>query len=168
MLASDDLHATRALIGLGSNQDDPEHQVRGALESLADVPQTRVLRHSRLFRTAPWGFKEQPAFINAVAELATTLDPGDLFSALLAIECDHGRRRDGNRWGPRTLDLDLLTYGDCQSSATGLVIPHPRIAARAFVLVPLADLDVDLVIPGVGRVRDLVTGIDASECAPID
>ena len=168
MPASDDFSATRALVGLGSNQGDPEQQVRRALESLAGIPQTRVLRHSRLFRTVPWGFKEQPVFVNAVAEIATTLDPDDLFAALLSIERDHGRRRDGNRWGPRTLDLDLLTYGSRQSSAGTLVIPHPRIAERAFVLVPLADLDADLVIAGVGTVRDLVAGIDASECTPID
>jgi 2-amino-4-hydroxy-6-hydroxymethyldihydropteridine diphosphokinase len=168
MSASEDSHATRALIGLGSNQGDPERQVRRALEALAKVPQTRVRRHSRLFRTAPWGFREQPAFVNAVAELATTLDADDLFAALLSIEREQGRRRDGHRWGPRTLDLDLLTFGDLRSSATELVIPHPRIAERAFVLVPAADLDADLLIPGVGRVRDLVAGIDASECAPID
>ncbi|MFI4969123.1 MAG: 2-amino-4-hydroxy-6-hydroxymethyldihydropteridine diphosphokinase [Lysobacterales bacterium] len=156
-----------ACIGLGSNLDDPAAQVRRALGALARLPQSRLLRHSRLYRTAPWGITEQPAFVNAVAELATTLGPRALLDALLAIERAQGRRRDDTRWGPRTLDLDLLLYGDRQSAEAGLILPHPRIAERAFVLVPLAELDANLAIPGAGAVRDLLAQVDATGCVPI-
>lgn len=158
----------RAYVGLGSNLDDPAQQVRRALSALAMIPHTRLLRHSRCYRTAPWGITEQPAFVNAVAELATTLVPRALLEALLAIERAHGRRRDGSQWGPRTLDLDLLTYADLQMTEPGLVLPHPHIGARDFVLVPLAELDPSLPIPGVGVVRDLLAGVDATDCVPID
>jgi 2-amino-4-hydroxy-6-hydroxymethyldihydropteridine diphosphokinase len=167
MPASDPARATRVYVGLGSNLDDPLQQIERALLALADVAQTQLLRASRLYRTAPWGFAEQPSFVNAVAELATRLPPRDLLDALLDLERKQGRHRDGARWGPRTLDLDLLLYGDRQLELPGLVLPHPRIAERAFVLVPLADLDADLPIPGAGVVRDLLARVDASECVPI-
>jgi 2-amino-4-hydroxy-6-hydroxymethyldihydropteridine diphosphokinase len=157
----------RAWVALGSNLDDPAGQVQHALSALGEFPRTRLLRHSRLYRSAPWGMTEQPAFINAVAELATTLPPRQLLDALLATERAQGRRRDGQRWGPRTLDLDLLTYADVRSDAPDLVLPHPHIAERAFVLVPLAELDADLEIPGVGLVRDLLGRVDAGDCIPI-
>ncbi|MEO5558384.1 MAG: 2-amino-4-hydroxy-6-hydroxymethyldihydropteridine diphosphokinase, partial [Dokdonella sp.] len=104
----------RAWVGLGSNLDDPALQLQRALLALAKLPHTRVLRHSRLYRSEPWGIPDQPAFVNAVAELQTSLQPRDLLDALLAIERVQGRRRDGTRWGPRTLDLDLLSYADRQ------------------------------------------------------
>ncbi|GAA0705700.1 2-amino-4-hydroxy-6-hydroxymethyldihydropteridine diphosphokinase [Dokdonella soli] len=158
----------RAYVALGSNLDEPQRQIRLAFEALGRIPDTRLLRRSRLYRSAPWGITEQPAFVNAVAELATALGPRELLEALLAIEREQGRRRDGMRWGPRTLDLDLLIWGGMQSTQPGLELPHPRIADRAFVLVPLAELDADLVIPGVGIVRDLLARVDANECVPID
>ncbi|HEY0232680.1 MAG TPA: 2-amino-4-hydroxy-6-hydroxymethyldihydropteridine diphosphokinase [Dokdonella sp.] len=158
----------RAYVGLGSNLDGPLEQVERALHALSDIAQTQLLRASRRYRTAPWGIAEQPAFVNAVAELATSLPPRDLLDALLGIERAQGRHRDGARWGPRTLDLDLLIYGDLQIESPGLVLPHPRIAERAFVLVPLADLDAGLVIAGAGTVRELLARVDASECVPID
>ncbi len=158
----------RAYIGLGSNLDDPAQQIRRALGALATIPHTRLLRHSRSYRTAPWGITDQPAFVNAVAELATALAPRALLDALLAIERDQGRCRDGSQWGPRTLDLDLLTFAGWQLTEAGLVLPHPHIGARAFVLVPLAELDASLLIPGVGVVRDLLVHIDATGCVTID
>jgi 2-amino-4-hydroxy-6-hydroxymethyldihydropteridine diphosphokinase len=167
MPASDRPRVARAYVGLGSNLDDPLQQIERALHALAGLTQTQLLRASRRYRTAPWGFAEQPPFVNAVAELATHLPPRDLLDALLVLERAQGRHRDGARWGPRTLDLDLLLYGDLQMEAPGLVLPHPRIAERAFVLVPLADLDTDLEIPGAGVVRDLLTRVDAGECVPI-
>lgn len=167
MPSSDARAAVRAYVCLGSNLDDPQQQVQRAFAALADLPATQLLRHSRLFRTEPWGNEDQPAFVNAVAELATALDARTLLDALLAVERTQGRRRDGERWGPRTLDLDLLTFGDARIDEPGLVVPHPRIAARAFVLVPLADLDAELAIPGIGTVRDLLSHVDARGCIPI-
>ena len=168
MAPTEALDGTRAWIGLGSNLDDPSMQVRRALGALARLPRSRLLRHSRLYRTAPWGITEQPAFVNATAELATTLKPHALLDALLAIERAQGRRRDDTRWGPRTLDLDLLVYGDRQSVEPGLILPHPHIAERAFVLVPLAELDPNLAIPGAGAVRALLARVDGAACVPID
>lgn len=159
--------AVRALVGLGSNLDDPEQQIRRALEALGTLAATRLVRASRLFRSAPWGVTAQPSFINAVAELTTRLPPRALLAALLALEHAHGRRRDGSRWGPRTLDLDLLTWGDLQLDEPGLTLPHPHMAERAFVLMPLAELDADRVIPGRGTVCALLAGVDTSQCEAI-
>ena len=158
---------TRALVGLGSNLDDPARQIRCALAALADMPRTRLVRHSRLYQSAPWGITDQPAFVNAAAELATLLAPRALLEKLLAIECRQGRHRDGSRWGPRTLDLDLLTWADIETSEPGLMLPHPRIAERAFVLVPLAELDADAMIPGLGRVGDLLERLGTHDCVPL-
>ncbi|MEO7755000.1 MAG: 2-amino-4-hydroxy-6-hydroxymethyldihydropteridine diphosphokinase [Dokdonella sp.] len=158
----------RAWVGLGSNLDDPAGQLQRALLALDKLPSTRLLRHSRLYRSAPWGIPDQPAFVNAVAELQTSLDARALLDALLAIERSQGRHRDGTRWGPRTLDLDLLSYADVQSSEPDLTLPHPHIADRAFVLVPWSELEVDMEIPGAGVVRDLLARIDARDCVPLD
>ena len=160
--------ANVAYVGLGSNLDHPVQQVRRALGALDDIERTRLLRHSRSYQTQPWGVAEQPSFINAVAEISTGLQPRDLLDALLSIERAQGRRRNGARWGPRTLDLDLLTCGDLQFCEPGLVLPHPHIGARAFVLVPLAELNGSLLIPGVGVVRDLLARADVGTCVAID
>lgn len=157
-----------AYVGLGSNLDDPAQQIRRALRALGTVPRTRVLRHSRSYRTPPWGIIEQPDFVNAVAELASELAPHELLSALLSIERAQGRRRNDSQWGPRTLDLDLLTYGQLQLAEPGLILPHPHIGVRSFVLVPLAELDASLLIPGIGIVRELLAHVDAAACVPID
>jgi len=154
----------RAYVALGSNQDDPQQQVRAAFEALGSLPGTRRVRHSALYRTAPWGVTDQPDFINAVAELDTVLEPMALMRALLRIEARAGRTREGRRWGPRTLDLDLLLYGDLQLDVPGLTVPHPRIAERAFVLLPLAELDATAVIPGQGRVDALLGHVDTGSC----
>lgn len=158
----------RIYVGLGSNLDDPPAQLARAFDALGRIAQTRLLRRSRLYRSAPWGETNQPAFVNAVAELASALAPMALLAALLDIERAQGRRRDGARWGPRTLDLDLLLFGDRKSDEPGLTLPHPRIAERAFVLVPLAELDAGLRIPGAGVVRDLLRQVDARDCVPLD
>lgn len=162
-----DAPIARAHVGLGSNLDEPREQIRRALRALDEIEHTRVLRHSRCYRTPPWGPVEQPAFVNAVAELETTLAPRALLEALLAIERAQGRHRDGTRWGPRTLDLDLLTFAQVQCAEVELILPHPRIAARAFVLVPMAELDPDLAIAGVGKISDLLERIDSRDCVPI-
>lgn len=154
----------RAFVALGSNQGQPQEQVRAAFEALAGLPQTRLVRRSSLYRTPPWGVTDQPDFVNAAAELDTALEPAALMQALLHIEARAGRRREGRRWGPRILDLDLLLYGDRQLEAPGLTVPHPRIAERAFVLLPLAELDATAVIPGQGRVDALLGHVDTGSC----
>jgi len=157
---------SRAWIGLGSNQDEPERQVARALTELEALADTRVLRHSRLYRTPPWGpVSGQPDYANAVAELETGLRPSDLLAALLETEAEHGRERR-ERWGPRTLDLDLLLYDDLTMDTSELTLPHPRLAGRAFVLVPLAELAPRLQVPGAGTVAALLARVDAAGIVP--
>lgn len=154
----------RAYVALGSNLGDPRQQVLDALDALARLPGTRVLARSCLYRTPPWGVLEQPPFVNAVALLETDLSPHALLDALLAIEHSAGRTRDAGRWGPRTLDLDLLHMpGVCLDDAR-LTLPHPRMAERAFVLLPLHDLDPTLELPGQGRVDRLLEQVDRAGC----
>lgn len=143
--------AVEAFIGLGSNLERPVEQVRAALLELARLPRSRLLRRSPLYRSAPQGGPAQPDFVNAVALLETGLDPLPLLDALQAIEQRHGRVR-AERWGPRTLDLDLLLYGDRTIDDERLRVPHARLHERAFVLVPLHDIAPDLVLPGLGPV----------------
>ena len=156
-----------AYIGIGSNLDDPERQVRSAIADLAHLPESRLLRASRLFRTAPWGRTDQPAFVNAAAVVATRLSPRALLDALLAIERAHGRHRDGTRWGPRVLDLDILLFGDMRIAEPGLDVPHPHLAERAFVLLPLADLAPGLFVPGQCRISELLDNVDTHGSEPL-
>jgi 2-amino-4-hydroxy-6-hydroxymethyldihydropteridine diphosphokinase len=141
----------RACIGLGSNLEDPIRQVRSALAELAGLPRSQLLLQSSLYRSPPMGPAGQPDYVNAAALIETALEPLELLDALQAIEAAHGRLR-GLRWGPRTLDLDLLVYADLRLQHPRLVLPHPGIGQRAFVLVPLAEIAPDLVIPGTGSV----------------
>jgi len=146
---------TRAAVALGSNLEDPEAQVRRGFEELAALPGTELVAQSRLFRTAPVGYVDQPDFVNACAVVETALAPRALLASLLAIEQKHGRVRAIPN-GPRTLDLDLILYGDQVIDEAGLKVPHPRAHERMFVLHPLYDAWPDAVIPGRGPVRDLV------------
>ncbi|GLQ45424.1 2-amino-4-hydroxy-6-hydroxymethyldihydropteridine diphosphokinase [Dyella lipolytica] len=154
----------RAYVALGSNLGDSRQQLLHALEALARLPDTRVLAHSRFYRTPPWGMHDQPDFLNAVAVLETPLPPHDLLDALLEIERHAGRERGGERWGPRTLDLDLLHVAGKTVSDERLTLPHPHIAERAFVLLPLSDVAPDLEIPGQGNVADLLRAVDTQGC----
>ena len=154
---------TLAYVGLGSNLDDPADRIAEAITGLAALPGSIVLRRSSLYRSAPWGYADQPAFINAVAELETGLAPRALLDALLALERAQGRERGGPRWGPRRIDLDLLLHGDHVSQSEGLELPHPRIGERAFVLAPLAELAPQLRV-GDSSVTALLAAIDASDC----
>ena len=131
--------AVRAAIALGSNLDDPEAHVKRGFDDLAAIPQTQVLSRSSLYRTKPVGYANQPDFINACALVETHLAPRKLLDALLAIEKRHGRVREIPN-GPRTLDLDIIAYGDQAIDEPGLVIPHPRAHERAFVLDPLREV----------------------------
>ncbi|MEI7038241.1 2-amino-4-hydroxy-6-hydroxymethyldihydropteridine diphosphokinase [Fulvimonas yonginensis] len=158
---------TRAFVALGSNLDDPPAQLRRALAALDRLPETRCTAHSRYWRTPPWGIQAQPPFLNAVASLETALDPHALLDGLLAIETAQGRVRGEQRWGPRTLDLDLLHMEGVRLADDRLVLPHPRIAERAFVLLPLAELAPGLVLPGQGTVADLLATVDRTGCEPV-
>jgi 2-amino-4-hydroxy-6-hydroxymethyldihydropteridine diphosphokinase len=155
---------TRTFVALGGNLGDVRATLRRAIDALGALPRTRLLAHSRFYRTPPWGLREQPPFLNAVAELDTGLAPRELLDALLDIERGAGRIRDGERWGPRTLDLDLLYMDGVVLHDERLTLPHPRMAERAFVLLPLAELAPDLDLPGQGRVDDLLAGLDTAGC----
>ncbi|MDI1253655.1 2-amino-4-hydroxy-6-hydroxymethyldihydropteridine diphosphokinase [Thermomonas sp.] len=145
-----------AVVGLGANLGDAEASVHGAIVVLDLLPATRLLRASKLYRTPAWGQTEQPDFINAVVMLETGLGARALLDRLLAIERDCGRiRTAGERWGPRTLDLDLLLFGDEVINEPGLQVPHPHLHERAFVLLPLAEIAPELPIPGIGIVGEL-------------
>ncbi len=159
-----------AWIGLGANLGDPEAELARAFAELGDLRKTRCVACSRLYRTRPWGPVPQADFVNAVAGLETGLGAAALLEELLAIEARHGRERapDEERWGPRILDLDLLLYGEETIVTDRLQVPHPRLAERAFVLVPLAELAPDLEVPGAGRVRNLLGRVDRSGVATLD
>lgn len=154
----------RAWIALGSNLNDPLRQVTSGLKALSSIDDSRLAGASGLYRTPPWGQQNQPDFINAVAALDTPLEPRALLGELQRIEREHGRRRDGQRWGPRTLDLDLLLFGEREIAEADLVVPHPHMAERAFVLLPLAELASQLEIPGKGRVDALLQELDTQGC----
>ena len=157
----------RALIGLGGNLGDVRERLDAAIAALDAMPGVAVVARSRFYRTPPWGHTEQPDFVNAAIAVETTLPALELLDVLLATERAFGRVRDGERWGPRTLDLDLLAYGDDVIDGDRLTVPHPRIAERAFVLLPLADIAIDAVLPGMGRVGDLLAAIDTNGCIPL-
>jgi 2-amino-4-hydroxy-6-hydroxymethyldihydropteridine diphosphokinase len=140
---------TLAYVGLGSNLEQPAEQVRRALAELARIPDTAVRAVSSLYRSAPVGYAAQPDFVNAVAALDTGLGVEALLAELQAIEARHGRRRSFAN-APRTLDLDLLLFGDASLEEQELTLPHPRMHERAFVLAPLLEIAPDIAIPGVG------------------
>ena len=143
-------------IGLGSNLDNPELQLDTALVALHDIPDTSLVRYSSFYRSMPLGPGHQPDFINAVALLDSGLAAGQLLRQLQSIENRQGRVRGGQRWGPRTLDLDMLLYGNQVIDEPGLTVPHPEIRHRNFVLMPLLELAPDLEIPGLGRADELL------------
>ncbi len=153
----------RAYIGLGSNLNDPVQQVQAALAALSDLPETRCVRHSSLYRSAPLGQSDQPDYINAVAMLDTRLSARQFLTELQAMEHIHGRVRGAERWGPRPLDLDMLLYGDLQLESEELTVPHPRLAERSFVLYPLCEIAPDLEIPGLGGVQQLMAACRARD-----
>jgi len=153
---------TRAYIGLGGNLDDPATRIQRAFVALNTLRHTQLVLKSSLYRTAPVGYLDQPDFINAVAAVDTSLEPIALLDALLHLELDEGRARSFKN-APRTLDLDVLMYGDLQLIHDRLIVPHPRMGGRAFVLFPLQEIAPDLLIPGMGYVKQL-----AAECQDQD
>lgn len=150
-------------IGIGSNLNDPVYQVELAIERLSSLRDSRLLDVSALYRNPPLGPAEQPDYVNGVALILTQLDARTLLESLQAIERLQGREHDSRvRWGPRCIDLDILTYGQHAIREEGLTIPHPGISQRNFVLFPLLDVAPDLYVPGKGTVRELVRGVDGS------
>jgi 2-amino-4-hydroxy-6-hydroxymethyldihydropteridine diphosphokinase len=147
--------ASQAFIGLGSNLENPLFQIRRAISLLTELPDSRLIRQSSLYRSAAMGSVDQPDFINAVVHIETMLMPRALLMALLEIERRCGRIRTYPN-APRTLDLDLLLYDDLQCHEEGLVLPHPRLHERAFVLQPLMEIECDCKIPGQGLVSELL------------
>ena len=151
---------TRAYVGLGSNLGNRERTIRRALDALAAEPDVRVVAVSNLIDTEPVGPVEQPRFLNGVVELETTLAARDLLALLLEVERRFGRRREGvPPQGPRTLDLDLLVYGQAEIVEPGLHLPHPRLHERRFVLEPLAEVSPGLEVPGKGQVESLLARV---------
>ncbi|MCB1798229.1 MAG: 2-amino-4-hydroxy-6-hydroxymethyldihydropteridine diphosphokinase [Gammaproteobacteria bacterium] len=146
-------------IGLGSNLDDPVRQVGDALLEMRQIPGSRLVRHSRLYRSTPIGPQDQPDYVNAAAMLETALGPFELLDALQQIEKRHRRERSV-RWGPRTLDLDLLLYADRRIDSPRLQVPHPQMHRRAFVLVPLHEIAPQLTVPGQGALAVLLADVD--------
>lgn len=147
----------RAFIGLGSNLGDRYGSLRRAVDSVGSLPGTEIRSVSRLRETQPVGVADQPRFVNGAVEVETSLCPRELLDALLGIEHALGRDRSGvPAGGPRTVDLDLLLYGDQEIAEAGLEVPHPRMVERRFVLEPLADIDPDLEVPAKGRVHALL------------
>jgi 2-amino-4-hydroxy-6-hydroxymethyldihydropteridine diphosphokinase len=151
-----------AYVGLGSNLDDPPMQLATALQALAELPDTRLVAVSGHYRNPPMGPRDQPDYLNAVAGLLTRLAPQALLAALQGIEDEQGRRREGPRWGPRTLDLDLLAYGNVRLESAALTLPHPGLCSRPFVLVPLAEVAPGLHLPDGRSVAALAAAVDAT------
>lgn len=159
---------TPAYVGLGSNLDDPRLQIEHGFAALASVADSILVCRSRLYRSAPLGPQNQPDFINAVAALLTRQTARSFFAALKDLERRLGRRQPVERWGPRRIDLDLLLYGSLTLSDEDLILPHPGLTERNFVLQPLADIAPALWVPGHGRVSDLASLAGLRDLEPLE
>ena len=155
-----------AYIGIGSNLDNPLRHAAAAISDIAALAGTRVTGRSRWYRSAPLGPPGQPDYINGVAAITTTLAAHQLLSALQDIENHHGRER-AERWGPRTLDLDILLYGDQTIASTTLQVPHPRLTERNFVLYPLAELVPALILPDGTALTELLANVPSTGIVPL-
>ena len=157
-----------AYIGLGSNLESPVDQIKSARAAIRSIIGVKELAFSNLYASAPMGPKDQPDYVNAVMSVTTTLAPIELLNVLQGIEREHGRIRGGRRWCARTLDLDVLLYGNEIIDLPELKVPHPGITERPFVLYPLYECDPDLVIPGNGKVADILTHCPHTELRKLD
>ncbi|MEO5632397.1 2-amino-4-hydroxy-6-hydroxymethyldihydropteridine diphosphokinase [Gaiella sp.] len=159
---------SRAYVGLGANLGDRAATLAQALALLAEQPRIEVVAVSSFRDTAPVGYLDQPRFLNAAAAVETSLEPQELLTALLEVERQLGRTREGPRYGPRTVDLDLLLIEGVAIDEPGLTIPHPRLHERGFALAPLVELDATIVVPGRGTVAQLLSGLEteATRIAP--
>ncbi|GGP27290.1 2-amino-4-hydroxy-6-hydroxymethyldihydropteridine diphosphokinase [Silvimonas amylolytica] len=156
----------RAFVALGANLDDPAAQLSAAVAALGQLPATTLVKCSRFYASAPVGYADQPDFVNAVAEISTALTPDELLQGLLQIESAQGRERTF-RNAPRTLDLDVLLYDSITRHDAHLIIPHPRMHERAFVLVPLAEIAPDVVIPGLGPATTFLGKVASQSLHPL-
>jgi 2-amino-4-hydroxy-6-hydroxymethyldihydropteridine diphosphokinase len=159
---SDKASKIAAFIGLGSNLKNPVVQVNAAIAELKALPETALHSFSSLYQSSPMGGMDQPDYVNAVARVDTRLEPHKLLVELQAIETTHGRVRE-ERWGARTLDLDLLLYGSITIDTPDLIVPHPGVGEREFVLYPLYEIAPDLEIPGLGALSVLVNTCSAKK-----
>ncbi|HEV7256919.1 MAG TPA: 2-amino-4-hydroxy-6-hydroxymethyldihydropteridine diphosphokinase [Bosea sp. (in: a-proteobacteria)] len=155
--------STEVALGLGGNLGDPLEAFAKTLRALTDHPAVTLRSSSSVYRTKPWGLLDQPDFLNMAALLSTDLDEVELLNLCVELELASGRER-GERWGPRTLDIDILTFGDLVTDRPRLQLPHPRIAKRAFVLVPLAEIAPELVIDG-HSVASLMAALETDDVA---
>lgn len=153
----------KAYIGLGSNLDDPAQQIASAMNAITALSGVRVQQLSSLYRTPPMGPADQPDYCNAVCVADITIEPNDLMRSLLAIEREAGRVRGVLHWGPRRIDLDLLHVDGVELDTPGLKLPHPGIGKRNFVVVPLAEIAPQLVIPGLGSIALAARNIDKTD-----
>lgn len=158
-------HQVIAYVGVGSNLQNPQQQVKDALSELDQISDTRCIQSSSLYRSHPMGSANQPDYINAVAALETTLSPKALLQHLQGIEARHGRIRGAERWGPRSLDLDILLYNQYSTYEADLVIPHPGMHERPFVLYPLYEIAPDIQIPGRGSLKSMLNALEQSMTA---
>lgn len=156
----------RVYLALGSNLADPLHQVQSALDALAAIPQSRLIACSSLYRTPPYGPPDQPDYLNAAVALDTGLSPEALLDHTQRIELEQGRVRKDHRWGPRTLDLDIMLFGDLTLATTRLTVPHYDMHNRAFMLLPLREIAPDLCLPDGTRIADLLAPLDSSAIRP--
>jgi len=146
----------RSFVALGSNLQKPRFQVERGLGLIAQSQHMELLNFSGLYSTEPMGPSDQPGYVNAVCEILTSMTAGQLLDALQAIEQKSGRQRNGVRWGPRTLDLDILLYANNKVASARLTIPHPGLLERSFVLIPLLEIAPDIEVPGVGAAADFL------------
>ena len=161
-------HWYPAYVGLGSNLQGPARQLQAAIEMLGNLTGTRLMAQSSMFRSAPFGGIEQPDFVNAAVSLLTQLSARELLAELQQIEARRGRDSDEVRWGPRVIDLDLLVYSGAVIADSDLSVPHPGIAERNFVLLPLQEIAPELVIPGLGRLASLPVNVQEPQIERIE
>lgn len=152
----------RVYLALGSNLADPLHQVQSALNALAAMPDSSLVATSALYRTPPYGPPDQPDFLNAAVALDTRLDAESLLNHTQRIELEQGRVRKAHRWGPRTLDLDIMLFGEQTLNTPRLTVPHYDMHNRAFMLLPLLEIAPDLCLPDGTRLADILTTLDSS------
>lgn len=155
-------------IGLGSNQASPIEQLQRAITALKQSEEVTLVRCSAMYGSKPMGPQDQPDFVNAVAELSTELSPLALLKYLQSIEQIHGRQRNANRWGPRTLDLDILLFGDSSIELPDLIVPHYGLSEREFVLYPLLEIAADLVMPDGREIADLANNCNRRGLTKLD
>ena len=157
----------RCTIGLGSNVGDLVFNLQSALGRLGQEPELKLTCCSHMYNSPPWGRADQPEFVNAVAGLETSLEADNLLELLISIETEMGRQRSTGTWGPRIIDLDLLLYGELVHTSEALNVPHPLMHKRAFVLVPLLEIDPDCIIPGKGRADSCLQRLGPDESGSI-